>query len=189
MSWHFRSLKDEVLKIELSVRVTYWLAGMISAILRLSEWLSGVAGFLTTQSLVSRVPPFKIWEMTGRPWGSQGAERISGESGGVMVLWAASGSTRGKVVLVLASRCNSVWQRSLLTHLAQQSVATNHRTHLASWAPIFSAWSPYANAARLAQSIFLLMSADIFVIFIPSLVIESTSNFPFSINHLYITLL
>ena len=59
---------------------------MISAILRLSEWLRGAAGFLTTQSLMSRVPPFKIGEMTGRPWGSQGAERISGESGGVMVL-------------------------------------------------------------------------------------------------------
>ena len=58
MSGHFRSLKDEVLKIELGV--AYWLAGMISAILRLSEWLSGAAGFLTTQSLVSRVPPFNI---------------------------------------------------------------------------------------------------------------------------------
>ena len=51
-------MKDEVLEIELSV--AYWLAGMISAILRLSEWLRGAVGFLTTQSLVSRVPPFNI---------------------------------------------------------------------------------------------------------------------------------
>ena len=42
-------------------------------------------------------------------------------------------------------------------HLAQESAATNHRTHLASWAPIFCAWYPDAKAARLAQGIFLLM--------------------------------
>ena len=58
---------------------------------------------------------------------------------------------------LLASRCNSVWQRSRLTHLAQESVATNHRTHLASWAPIFCAWYPDAKAACLAQGICLLM--------------------------------
>jgi len=32
VSWHFHSLKDQVLKIELSV--AYWQAGVISAILR-----------------------------------------------------------------------------------------------------------------------------------------------------------
>ena len=92
--------------------------------------------------------------MAGRPWGSQGAARITGESGGVMVLWAASGSTRGKVVSLLASRSNSVWQQSLLTHLAHESVATNHRIHLASWGSIFCAWYPDSKAARLAQGIF-----------------------------------
>ena len=44
-----------------------------------------------------------------------------------------------------------------LTHLAQVSMATNHRTHLASWAPKLCAWYPDAKAARLAQGIFLLM--------------------------------
>ena len=61
---------------------------------------------------------------------------------------------------LLVSRCNSVWQRSLLTHLAQESVATNHRTHLASWAPIFCTWNPDAKAVRLVQGIFLLMLSD-----------------------------
>ena len=44
-----------------------------------------------------------------------------------------------------------------LTHLAQASVATNHRTHLAPWALISRAWYPDATAADLAQAIFLLM--------------------------------
>ena len=44
-----------------------------------------------------------------------------------------------------------------LMHLAQLSMATNHRTHLASWAPISRAWYPDATAAHLMQGIFLLM--------------------------------
>ena len=44
-----------------------------------------------------------------------------------------------------------------LTHQAQASVATNHRTHLASWAPISHAWYPDATVVHLAQGIFLLM--------------------------------
>ena len=44
-----------------------------------------------------------------------------------------------------------------LTHLAQASVATNHRRHLVSWALIFRALYPDAAAALLAQGIFLLM--------------------------------
>ena len=44
-----------------------------------------------------------------------------------------------------------------LMHLAQVSMATNHRTHLASWAPISCAWYPDATAAHLTQGIFLLM--------------------------------
>ena len=44
VSLHFRSLKDQVLKMELSV--PHSLAAVISAIIRLREWLRG---FLTTQ--------------------------------------------------------------------------------------------------------------------------------------------
>jgi len=58
VSWHFRSLKDQVLKIELSV--AHWQAGVISAILRLRVWwLSHLAPILT-QSVLSRVPPFQV---------------------------------------------------------------------------------------------------------------------------------
>jgi len=58
VSWHFRSLKDQVLKIELSV--THWQAGGISAIFRLRVWwLSHLAPILT-QSFVPRVPPFQV---------------------------------------------------------------------------------------------------------------------------------
>ena len=64
---------------------------------------------------------------------------------------------QGEDVSLVASRGNSVWQRSLLTHLAQAIVATNHRMHLASWALIFCAWYPDATATHLAQHIFLLM--------------------------------
>ena len=44
-----------------------------------------------------------------------------------------------------------------LTHRAQASVATNHGTHLASWALISRAWYPDTTAAHPAQGIFLLM--------------------------------
>ena len=44
-----------------------------------------------------------------------------------------------------------------LADLAQASMATNHRTHLASWALTSRAWYPYATAVHLAQGIFLLM--------------------------------
>ena len=74
-----------------------------------------------------------------------------------MELRAASGGNRGKVLLLVASRGYSVWQRSLLMHLVQARVATNHRTHLASWALIFRARYPEATATHLAQDIFLLM--------------------------------
>ena len=62
-----------------------------------------------------------------------------------------------------------------LMHLAQVSMATNHRTHLASWAPISCAWYPDATAAHLTQGIFLLMhnslgSWDVFLSLFGSLV-------------------
>ena len=47
-----------------------------------------------------------------------------------------------------------------LTHLTQASVATNHRTHMASRALISHAWYPDATAAHLAQAIFLLMMSQ-----------------------------
>ena len=37
-------------------------------------------------------------------------------------------------------------------------MATNHKTHLASWALRSRAWYPDATAAHLAQGIFLLMN-------------------------------
>ena len=46
-----------------------------------------------------------------------------------------------------------------LMHLAQVSIATNHRTHLASWVPITHAWYTDATAAHLTQGIFLLMKS------------------------------
>jgi len=64
VSWHFRSLKDQVLKIELFV--AYWQAGVISAILRLRvRWLFHLAPILT-QSFLLRVPPFQVGEMAGK---------------------------------------------------------------------------------------------------------------------------
>jgi len=58
VSWHFRSLKDQVMKIELSV--AHWQAGVISAILRFRVWwLSHLAPILT-QSVLPRVSPFQV---------------------------------------------------------------------------------------------------------------------------------
>ena len=149
VSGHFRSLKHQVLKIALCV--TYWQAGVISAILRLRVQ---PGGFLTIQTFVSKVPPFNTWEMAGKPRGSLDADWISGESGDAIVLWAASGGTRGKVVSLVASRGNCVWQQSLLTHRTQVSVVTNDKTHLVSWQLIFHAWYHDTTAAHPAQLTF-----------------------------------
>jgi len=58
VSWHFRSLKDQVLKIELSL--AHWQASVISAILRLRVWWLSHLAPIPTQSVLPRVPPFQV---------------------------------------------------------------------------------------------------------------------------------
>jgi len=55
---HFRSLKDQVLKIELSV--AHCEAGVITAILRLRVWWLAHLVPILTQSFLPRVPPFQV---------------------------------------------------------------------------------------------------------------------------------
>jgi len=58
VSWHFRSLKDQVLKIELAVAP--WHTGVISAILRFRVWWLSLLAPILTQSVLPRVPPFQV---------------------------------------------------------------------------------------------------------------------------------
>jgi len=74
-----------------------------------------------------------------------------------MVLFDVFEGTRRKVLSLVVSRGNCVWQRALLTHMAQASVPSSHRRVLASWALIFRSWYPDATAAHLGQHTFLLM--------------------------------
>jgi len=64
VSWHFRSRKDQVLKMELFV--AHWQAGVISAILRLRVWWISHLAPKMTQSFLPRVPPFQVGEMAGK---------------------------------------------------------------------------------------------------------------------------
>jgi len=64
VSWHFRSLKDQLRKIELLV--ANWQAGVISAILRLRVWWLSHLVPILTQSALPRVPPFQVYEMAGK---------------------------------------------------------------------------------------------------------------------------
>ena len=98
MCWHFHSLKDQVLKIELTQLV--WLVQIK---------MKSMVEFSLPNHFCQGYPlsKYERWLESHRDdvW-------IWSKSGGAMVLRAVSGGTRGKVMSLVASRGKCVWQCS-----------------------------------------------------------------------------